>query len=165
MVFNPTKAPRAGTLREIQGSQFTTDGPEDEAKQWAECRGKKFSWSFRLALVNREKFGNSGFRQNQREAMNAALSGKNVFVLMPTGGGKSLCYQLPSMMEKGVTIVISPLVSLIQDQVANLRSKDIPCGSLTSATSADMRTRTMKDLRPNNPSLFNSEAGYPFRSA
>ncbi len=67
---------------------------------------------------NSEFFGNTTFRLNQREVVNASLSKRDTFVLMPTGGGKSLCYQLPAIVQGGVTVVISPLVSLIQDQVA-----------------------------------------------
>lgn len=151
MVFTPTKAPRQGTLKEIQGSQFNIDAHEEEAKKWRDGPGRKFPWSFKLAMENRNVFGNTGFRHNQREAMNAALSGKDVFVLMPTGGGKSLCYQLPSLMREGVTVVISPLVSLIQDQVDHLWSKQIPCGSLTSGTPLRIRNELMKDLYNNLP--------------
>ena len=152
MVFTPTKAPKAGTLRDMQGSQCQTHAAHDEsAAQWRDGSGRQFSWSFNLAMENRNVFGNAGFRPNQREAMNAALSGRDVFVLMPTGGGKSLCYQLPSLLEKGVTIVISPLVSLIQDQVDHLWSKQIPCGALTSGTPQRMRNELMKDLYNNAP--------------
>lgn len=65
-------------------------------------------------------FGNKNFRIHQREIMNATLSNRDCFVLMPTGGGKSLTYQLPALLSKGLTIVFSPLISLIQDQV-NIR--------------------------------------------
>jgi ATP-dependent helicase YprA (DUF1998 family) len=81
--------------------------------QWA----KDFPFSRDIANYNRDVFGNKGFRTNQREAINCNLSGRDCFVLMPTGGGKSLCYQLPAVAAPGLTIVFSPLVSLIQDQV------------------------------------------------
>lgn len=152
MAFTPTKAPKEGTLRELQGSQIPVFGPDDQtATQWRDSTGRKFPWSLQLAMENRSVFNNPGFRPNQREAMNAALSGKDVFVLMPTGGGKSLCYQLPAILRPGVTIVISPLVSLIQDQVDHLWSKQIPCGALTTATPIRTKNELMKDLGNSAP--------------
>jgi ATP-dependent DNA helicase RecQ len=64
-----------------------------------------------------ELFGFAGFRRGQKEAVEAALSGRDVLVVMPTGSGKSLCYQLPALMRADLTLVVSPLVSLMQDQV------------------------------------------------
>lgn len=152
MVFTPTKAPEKGTLRELQGSQHQPDRyDEDAALQWRDNASRTFPWSLQLAMENRNIFGNPGFRHNQREAMNAALSGKDVFILMPTGGGKSLCYQLPSLLQDGVTVVISPLVSLIQDQVDHLWSRQIPCGALTSGTALRTRNELMKDLHNSRP--------------
>src|SRR5215212_12194082 len=69
----------------------------------------------------REVFGFAGFRPGQREAVEAALAGRDVLVVMPTGSGKSLCYQLPALMRADLTLVVSPLVSLMADQVAALR--------------------------------------------
>src|SRR4051794_21088894 len=65
----------------------------------------------------RELFGFPGFRPGQREAVDAALAGRDVLVVMPTGSGKSLCYQLPALMRTDLTVVVSPLISLMQDQV------------------------------------------------
>ena len=70
-------------------------------------------------------FGLRDFRKNQREIMNATMSNRDCFVLMPTGGGKSLCYQVPSLLRKGFALVISPLLSLIYDQVQDLTNNGI----------------------------------------
>src|SRR4051794_3005936 len=68
----------------------------------------------------RQVFGFDDFRPGQREAVEAALAARDVLVVMPTGAGKSLCYQLPALMRDDLTIVVSPLVSLMQDQVEGL---------------------------------------------
>ena len=70
----------------------------------------------------RELFGFEAFRPGQREAVEAAVGGRDVLVVMPTGSGKSLCYQLPALMRADLTLVVSPLVSLMQDQVQALEA-------------------------------------------
>src|SRR6204780_2795241 len=67
-----------------------------------------------------QHFGFASFRPGQREAVEAALGGRDVLMVMPTGAGKSLCYQLPALLGDDLTIVVSPLVSLMADQVARL---------------------------------------------
>jgi ATP-dependent DNA helicase RecQ len=73
-----------------------------------------------LQAALRQHFGHAAFRPGQQQAVQAALSGRDVLMVMPTGAGKSLCYQLPALMREALTIVVSPLVSLMADQVAGL---------------------------------------------
>jgi hypothetical protein len=91
-----------------------------------------FPHSKKLQNAFQQVFALRSFRTNQLETINAALMGKDCFVLMPTGGGKSLCYQLPAIVNKGVTVVVSPLLSLIQDQVQSLIDRNIGAIALTS---------------------------------
>ena len=82
-------------------------------------------------------FGFEGFRPGQAEIVDAVVAGKNVLAIMPTGGGKSLCFQLPALMQNGVTVVISPLIALMRDQVRGLREAGVAAGALTSGNTAD----------------------------
>uniref|UniRef100_A0A667WHV5 ATP-dependent DNA helicase n=1 Tax=Myripristis murdjan TaxID=586833 RepID=A0A667WHV5_9TELE len=94
-------------------------------------RGFSFPHSSEMMKIFHKRFGLHQFRFNQLEAINATLLGEDTFVLMPTGGGKSLCYQLPACLSPGVTVVVSPLKSLIVDQVQKLTTLDIPATSLS----------------------------------
>jgi len=82
-------------------------------------------------------FGFDGFRPGQAEIVDAVAAGRNVLAIMPTGGGKSLCFQLPAIMRDGVTVVISPLIALMRDQVRGLREAGVEAGALTSGNTPE----------------------------
>lgn len=82
-------------------------------------------------------FGFGGFRPGQAEIVDAVANNQNVLAIMPTGGGKSLCFQLPALMRDGVTVVISPLIALMRDQVRALQEAGVAAGALTSGNTEE----------------------------
>ena len=92
-------------------------------------------------------FGFSEFRPGQGEIVSAVLAGENVLAVMPTGSGKSLCYQLPAIARPGVTLVVSPLIALMRDQVRALTAVGVAAGSLNSSNEWAENTRVMGLLR------------------
>ncbi|KAG0535152.1 hypothetical protein BDA96_04G341800 [Sorghum bicolor] len=106
-----------------------------------------------LESVLNQYFGYSGFRGKQLEAIEAVLSGRDCFCLMPTGGGKSMCYQVPALVKTGIVLVISPLIALMENQVASLKNKGIPAEFLSSTQASHTKQRIHEDLDTGNPSL------------
>lgn len=97
--------------------------------------------------ILKHRFGYDSFRMNQEAAISCILSGRDCVVLMPTGGGKSLCYQIPALMLDGLTVVISPLIALMKDQVDALRSNGVGAAFLNSTQSAAEQVEVFRSIR------------------
>ncbi|KYN28147.1 PREDICTED: ATP-dependent DNA helicase Q1-like [Trachymyrmex cornetzi] len=105
-----------------------------------------FIWSVKLAETLKNVFKIEKLRELQLTTMNAIMSKEDVILIMPTGGGKSLCYQLPAVMSKGITVVVSPLVSLMEDQLHGLRKLDIKANMLCAKADKESIKMTMTAL-------------------
>lgn len=97
--------------------------------------------------VLRDYFGYGAFRDGQEKLIDAVLSGRDAFGIMPTGGGKSLCYQIPAMLFPGLTFVISPLIALMRDQVLALKEAGIPAAYVNSTLSAEQMRAVYGNIR------------------
>src|SRR6266480_815141 len=105
---------------------------------------------FTIHEVLKQYFGFESFRPLQEEIINSVLSGNDTLALMPTGGGKSLCYQVPALSKKGMCLVISPLIALMKDQVQNLRKKNITAYSIYSGMSRQDVIHTLQTVVNSN---------------
>src|SRR5439155_12401746 len=99
-----------------------------------------------LLPLLKQSFGFDSFRPLQEEIINDALAGRDVFALLPTGGGKSLCFQLPALARDGLTVVVSPLISLMKDQVDALQASGVPATFLNSSLKADESRARLRGL-------------------
>lgn len=97
--------------------------------------------------ILKQHFGHDSFREGQEEMIDAILQGRDAFGIMPTGGGKSLCYQVPSQMLPGITLVISPLVSLMKDQVMALKMAGIKAAYINSSLSSKQMQLVYRNIR------------------
>ncbi|XP_056646020.1 ATP-dependent DNA helicase Q1-like [Diorhabda sublineata] len=104
-----------------------------------------FEWSNKILDILKEVFNFENFRLKQLTAINATLSKQDVLLLMPTGGGKSLVYQLPALVDGGLTVVISPLIALIEDQLISLKKMDIEAATINAST-ARREKKVIQDL-------------------
>ena len=104
--------------------------------------------------VLKNRFGYTTFRDTQEEIIQTVLSGRDAFVLMPTGGGKSLCYQIPALILDGVTVVVSPLIALMKDQVDALRVNGISAAYLNSTLAAQEQRAIYDRLRSRDIKLL-----------
>src|SRR2546428_11883679 len=95
-----------------------------------------------------ERFGHAALRVHQIRVLGPLLAGRDVLAVLPTGAGKSLCYQLPALMAEGLTLVVSPPVSLMQGQVAALGGRGLPAGYLYSPLTPAPRRRLLRAPPP-----------------
>src|ERR1051326_4053487 len=103
-----------------------------------------------LLPLLKQSFGFDSFRPLQEEIIRDALAGRDVFALLPTGGGKSLCFQLPALARPGLTVVVSPLIALMKDQVDALQAAGVPATFLNSSLAAG-------EAQPRRRGLHNGE--------
>ena len=101
----------------------------------------------------KENFGFEKFRPNQEEIINCILSGQDTLAIMPTGGGKSICFQLPALLFDGITIVISPLIALMKDQVDSLKANGIEACFINSSQTENERQFYIESLKSNKIKL------------
>src|SRR3982751_3938006 len=94
-----------------------------------------------------EHFGFADFREGQREVILSILEGHDTVVVMPTGGGKSLCYQLPALMKSGATVVVSPLIALMKDQVDALAARNLPATFINSSLTFEEQKARISGVR------------------
>jgi len=104
--------------------------------------------------ILKDYFGYSSFRPKQEEAIRNVLSGKDSLVLLPTGGGKSLCYQIPALAMEGTGLIVSPLISLMQDQVTALQQLGVRAAFLNSTQSPNAQNEVVQALRKGNLQLL-----------
>lgn len=98
-------------------------------------------------LALRRHFGFSDFREGQREVIDSVLQGRDTVVVMPTGGGKSLCYQLPALISDGASIIVSPLIALMKDQVDALHARNLPATYINSSISFEEQKSRINAVR------------------
>ncbi len=105
---------------------------------------------YRHAEVLKKYWGYNSFRPKQEEIILSVMEGYDTLALMPTGGGKSICFQVPALAREGLCLVISPLIALMKDQVANLKNKGIPALSIYSGMNYNAVRNTLQNAAYGN---------------
>ena len=121
--------------------------PQKRQREYSVLEGLEDSNIDRMYKTLKEKFHHDEFKEGQKDVIDALLSRKKVMVVFPTGAGKSLCYQLPSQILKGLTIVVCPLISLMSNQIGHLRKLGIRAESYDSKLPEPERKRVKEMMR------------------
>ncbi|MEQ8963117.1 MAG: DEAD/DEAH box helicase, partial [Coleofasciculus sp. C2-GNP5-27] len=103
------------------------------------------SWND-VRLAFKKIWGYDNFRPPQGEIIRSILEGRDALIVLPTGGGKSICFQLPALLQTGLTLVVSPLVALMENQVQELRDRNLPAALLHSQLTPQQRRKTLQAL-------------------
>src|SRR4028119_2436648 len=111
------------------------------------------SWNDVLAAF-KKIWGYDNFRPPQGEIIQSLLEKQDALIVLPTGGGKSICFQLPALLQTGLTLVVSPLVALMENQVQELRERNLPASLLHSQLPTPQRRQTMQSLQQNKLRLL-----------
>lgn len=112
------------------------------------------STTINLQFLLKTHFGFESFRPNQEQIIKEIMQGKNVLAIMPTGGGKSICYQLPALAMPGTAVIISPLIALMKDQVDSLKANGIAAAYYNSSQPPEIQQKTLQDLQNGSLDLF-----------
>lgn len=134
-----------GQVSQASGSNNSVSG--SIAQEFTDYFSKRFSWTPHLLSRAQKVWKIREFRSVQEAVCNAALDARDVVCVMPTGGGKSLCYQLPAVLSKGLTIVVSPLISLSMDQMWHLREVGVACEMLYHAATREEGTDILRRIK------------------
>lgn len=113
----------------------------------------KISGKDALTKLLRWHFGHPEYRGKQLEAIESVLSGRDCFCLMPTGGGKSICFQIPALAKRGIVLVVSPLIALMENQVMALKEKGVAAEYLSSTQTSQVRNKIHEELESGNPAM------------
>ena len=117
-------------------------------------REHQTSSAMELHAALQQHFGHDTFREGQQEVIESLLAGRCSLAVFPTGGGKSICYQLPALLLDGITLVVSPLIALMKDQVDSLQARNLPAARLDSTLSAEETRALYQDLDSNKIKLL-----------
>ncbi len=137
-------------LDSLEGSRIKLQNAKLMSQDWEKG---DFPWTSEMRSVLKSTFKIEKFRHLQASCINATLANKDTILIMPTGGGKSLCYQLPAVLSKGITLIISPLVSLMEDQLLAVKNLGIESCALNASTSREELNHTHNQMTQRDGTL------------